>query len=55
MTVGREKGRLEWGKQLGQNWKALACIAWDHGSKDSSGLDGSKVATEQYMFSCQTW
>ena len=27
---------------------------WDHRSKDSSGLDGPKVATEQYIFSCQT-
>ena len=27
---------------------------WDDGSKDISGLDGPKVATEQYIFSCQT-
>ena len=34
-----------------QNWKALACIVWDRGSKDNSGLDGPEVATEQYMYS----
>ena len=37
-----------------RNRKALACVVWDHGSKDISGLDGPKVAAEQYIFSCQT-
>ena len=37
-----------------QNWKALACIVWHQGSKDISCLDGPRVATEQYIFSCQT-
>ena len=27
---------------------------WDHGSKDINGLGGLKVATGQYIFSCQT-
>ena len=28
-------------------------IVWDHDlAKDVSGLDGHKVATEQYIFSC---
>ena len=50
MTVRRGKGRLEWRKQhlltVGQNWKALACIVWDLGARDTSGVDGPKVATE---------
>ena len=40
---------------------ALANIVWDvfphkihHGSKDIRGLDGPKVATEQYIISYQT-
>ena len=37
-----------------QNWKALGCLVWHHGSKDISGLDGSRVATEQYIFSWPT-
>ena len=33
--------------------EALACIVWDHGSKDISGLDGPKVAAGQYIFSAR--
>ena len=56
MMVGRGKGRLEWGKQhlltVGTELESLSMHSV--GSLDSSGLDGPKVATEQYIFSCQT-